>query len=106
MAVKDLAGINGLWFFGVMDGHGINGHFVSDFVKKYLPNVLANLIEGGNGYEAFNIRKAIVSGKKGLKKSVPAGSRNNPNYLPPLNSGGGYQNANSMKQRLSYNPAN
>jgi serine/threonine protein phosphatase PrpC len=59
IAVKDLAGVKGLWFFGVMDGHGINGHHVSDFVKKYLPMVLANLIEGGNGYEAFNTRKSL-----------------------------------------------
>lgn len=104
VVVKDLAGIKGLWFFGVMDGHGINGHLVSDFVQKYLPKVLANLIEGGTGYEPFNIRKAIVSGKKGLKKSVPAGSRNNPNYLPPLISGGSSTNTNSLKQRLSFNP--
>jgi hypothetical protein len=69
-----------------------------------LPKVLANLIEGGTGYEPFNIRKAIVSGKKGLKKSVPAGSRNNPNYLPPLISGGSSTNTNSLKQRLSFNP--
>ncbi len=107
VAVKDLAGIKGLWFFGVMDGHGINGHLVSDFVKKYLPNVLASLIEGGTGYEAFNIKKTIESGKKGLKKSVPAGSRNNPNYLPPLLSGvGGGSNTNSLKQRFSFNPSN
>jgi serine/threonine protein phosphatase PrpC len=23
--------------FGVCDGHGLNGHFVSDFVKEILP---------------------------------------------------------------------
>jgi len=23
---KDLAGVPGLWMFGVMDGHGVNGH--------------------------------------------------------------------------------
>jgi serine/threonine protein phosphatase PrpC len=37
MVVKDLSGVKGLWLFGVMDGHGINGHLVSDFVKKQLP---------------------------------------------------------------------
>lgn len=26
--------------FGVCDGHGINGHLVSDFVKKNLPRIL------------------------------------------------------------------
>ena len=25
-------------FYSVCDGHGINGHFVSDFVKKTLPS--------------------------------------------------------------------
>jgi serine/threonine protein phosphatase PrpC len=44
--VKDLAGIKGLWMLGVMDGHGANGHLVSDLVKKNLPNILANLING------------------------------------------------------------
>lgn len=27
----------GRYLFGVCDGHGINGHFVSDFVKEILP---------------------------------------------------------------------
>lgn len=30
------------YLFGVFDGHGVNGHHVSDFVKKTLP---INLIE-------------------------------------------------------------
>jgi len=46
LMVKDLAGIKGLWMLGVMDGHGANGHLVSDLVKKNLPNILANLING------------------------------------------------------------
>ena len=35
--VKDLGGVRGLWMLGVMDGHGLNGHLVSDLVKKQLP---------------------------------------------------------------------
>jgi len=27
-----------MWFFGVCDGHGLNGHFASDHVKKNLPS--------------------------------------------------------------------
>jgi serine/threonine protein phosphatase PrpC len=92
IAIKDLANIKGLWMFGVMDGHGINGHHVSEFVRKYLPAVLANLIEGGNGYDAFNTRKSLIADKKGLKKSVP--TRNSPNYLPPLVTS---SNNNSLK---------
>jgi len=29
---------------GILDGHGLNGHLVSDFIKKNMPGVLANLI--------------------------------------------------------------
>jgi serine/threonine protein phosphatase PrpC len=25
------------YLFGVCDGHGVNGHFVSDFIKEILP---------------------------------------------------------------------
>ena len=31
---KDFGGIKGLWAFGVMDGHGIQGHLVSQYVKQ------------------------------------------------------------------------
>jgi len=36
-ALNDFCGINDLSFFGVMDGHGINGKQVSEFVKNQLP---------------------------------------------------------------------
>jgi len=26
-------------FYAVCDGHGANGHYVSDFVKNYLPSI-------------------------------------------------------------------
>jgi serine/threonine protein phosphatase PrpC len=80
VVVKDLAGVRGLWMFGVMDGHGANGHHVSEMVRKNMPTILAELIapEGG---ESLNARNSLLSGKKG-KKSV--GSRVTGNYLPPL----------------------
>ena len=40
---------------GVMDGHGANGHQVSDFIKKTLPLTLANLIHGGNGLDNMHL---------------------------------------------------
>ena len=40
MIMKDFAGIKNCWMSGVFDGHGVNGHFVSDFVKKTLPIAL------------------------------------------------------------------
>ena len=36
--------------FGVCDGHGINGHLVSDFVKKNLPKILgAMFVQASSG---------------------------------------------------------
>jgi serine/threonine protein phosphatase PrpC len=46
ISVKSLAGIDGLWMFGVCDGHGVNGHLVSDFVKKNLPRIISSQISG------------------------------------------------------------
>ena len=33
----NFASIKNNWLFGVMDGHGVNGHFASEHVKQYLP---------------------------------------------------------------------
>jgi serine/threonine protein phosphatase PrpC len=41
------------YLFGVCDGHGVNGHFVSEFVKEILPE---------------NIEYCLIK-NKGLKKS-------------------------------------
>ena len=38
--LKDFAGIKDLWMLGVMDGHGVNGHNVSQYVKTNLPLML------------------------------------------------------------------
>jgi serine/threonine protein phosphatase PrpC len=35
--VKNFGQVKNNWFFGVCDGHGINGHHASDHVKKFLP---------------------------------------------------------------------
>jgi len=37
---------------GVFDGHGMNGHMVSDFCKRMIPMQLSLLINGG-GIEAL-----------------------------------------------------
>ena len=42
-----------------MDGHGVNGHMVSAYVKKELPKILQNLIEGQSPEHA-----SITSPKK------------------------------------------
>ncbi len=33
LILKDFASIKNLWMLGVMDGHGVNGHSVSQYVK-------------------------------------------------------------------------
>ena len=43
---KDFAGIKNLWMLGVMDGHGVNGHQVSAFVKTNMPLILQHLLKG------------------------------------------------------------
>lgn len=44
-----------LWAFGVYDGHGLNGHLVSDFIKKNIPIVAKNLIKK-HALKHFNSR--------------------------------------------------
>jgi serine/threonine protein phosphatase PrpC len=34
---QNFANIANNWFFGVCDGHGVNGQFASDHVKQFLP---------------------------------------------------------------------
>lgn len=46
LILKDFAAMNGIWMLGVMDGHGVNGHHASQFVKSQLPLILTNLIAG------------------------------------------------------------
>ena len=43
LCMKDAAKIKDFWMFGVFDGHGANGHFASDHVKKTLPINLAQM---------------------------------------------------------------
>jgi len=37
IVIKGLNDIKNLWFFGVFDGHGVNGHLASNHVKDFLP---------------------------------------------------------------------
>lgn len=43
VCTRNLANIEGLWLMGVCDGHGTNGHMISDYVKKNLPKILSEL---------------------------------------------------------------
>ena len=52
--------------FGIFDGHGINGHLVSKFVKKYFENYFTSLDNNGNLYnhnENFIFKELIKENK-------------------------------------------
>jgi len=60
---KDLGGIKGLWMLGVFDGHGINGHMVSDFAKKHIPYFLGNILNNDHELANNNITHKEIKGK-------------------------------------------
>ena len=74
VVLKDFAGIKDLWMLGVMDGHGVFGHKVSQYVKTNLPLIHNMLLRGV--FPADIMRKTSPVKKKIAKKSK--------NYLPPL----------------------
>jgi serine/threonine protein phosphatase PrpC len=45
--VPNLGGVKGKYIFGVCDGHGVNGHDVSAYVKEMLPRYIGDLLVGG-----------------------------------------------------------
>lgn len=53
-----------MWTFGVMDGHGTNGHHASGFCKQIIPSILSELIEGYNKTDLALINNKIVNLKK------------------------------------------
>ena len=44
IVLNNFANIRDHWMMGVCDGHGLQGHLVSNFVKVNLPKILQNLI--------------------------------------------------------------
>lgn len=73
---RDFAGIKGCWLMGVFDGHGVNGHLVSDFCKRNIPICLSSLINEGqendNGLSSMSAQN---------KKRKNKASRH---FLPPI----------------------
>lgn len=53
LVLKDFAQVQKLWMLGVMDGHGANGHNVSQFVKYQLPAILHGLMTGLSPQQAM-----------------------------------------------------
>ena len=60
---KNFNGINDLWMMGVMDGHGVNGHQVSSFVKINLPAILTHLMNGAQPQDIIFKNNMIVNKK-------------------------------------------
>jgi len=52
MVHNNFANIPDHWMMGVADGHGLQGHLVSNFVKIHLPKILSNLINGSKDPDA------------------------------------------------------
>ena len=77
LVIKDFAGFKELYMLGVMDGHGVFGHTVSQFTRTNLPIILNGLIKGG-----FKSEMALVAGKIQIKDQIK--KRNKQGFLPPL----------------------
>lgn len=80
--LKNFCNIEGLWLFGVCDGHGVNGHLISDFVKKHVPRILSSMINlaiGGNAISKHKPGDPINDTSKFKKKIIDART-----ILPPL----------------------
>jgi len=82
ISVKSLAGIDGLWMFGVCDGHGVNGHLVSDFVKKNLPRIISSQISGVVGPPLIAVKAKKNRESSMVTKKKSGGLQDG--FLPPL----------------------
>ena len=61
LSEKNVNGILNFNIFGVMDGHGTDGHYVSQFVKKFILNKIKNHPLIKNLYNAKDIYNALKS---------------------------------------------
>ena len=67
---RDLAGVKGLTALGVLDGHGVNGHLVSNFCKNALPSILSHLIDGASVNDLVYVGGKIVNRNKHYSKQL------------------------------------
>jgi serine/threonine protein phosphatase PrpC len=58
LVLKDFAGFKDLYMLGVMDGHGVFGHTVSQFTRTNLPIILNGLVKGN-----FRSEMSLAAGK-------------------------------------------
>lgn len=64
------------YLFGVCDGHGVNGHFVSDFIKEILPENIEYFFLKSKTIKKFSktvvenaLKDAFVKTSKNLEES-------------------------------------
>ena len=51
----------GLHFFSVCDGHGMNGHLVSNYIKESLPYYIEKKLEKDKDYKANDKYEELYS---------------------------------------------
>ena len=59
--MKNFAKIENLWYFGVCDGHGQNGHYVSEYVKNKLALDVMEVDIGMKDQQATRLAKNKLS---------------------------------------------
>ena len=70
--------------FGVMDGHGVNGHQASNFCKSAIPTILTMLMGGASTNDIVFSNNKIINRKQranGKKDAVGLGSSG---FLPNI----------------------
>lgn len=92
---RELASIPGLWMFGVMDGHGVNGHQASNFCKSAIPTILTHLMGGASANDIVFSNNKIVNRKQRTNgKKEPVGL-NSSGFLPNITGRAAAQRSNS-----------
>ena len=55
--------------FGVCDGHGLSGHFVSTFVKNHLPQYLTEALDAAGDQKKSKEAREEVAIRMAFKKT-------------------------------------
>lgn len=68
----NLGGVRGRYIFGVCDGHGVNGHDVSAYVKQKLPHYIAEHLVGGENTATadFGLTECFLQVDRELRASM------------------------------------
>lgn len=92
---RDLASVPGLWMFGVMDGHGVNGHQASNFCKSAIPTILTLLMGGAAANDIVFANNKIINRKARTNGKKDAANMNSSGFLPNISGRAAVQRSNS-----------